>query len=189
MKKILLTTLLLVVGVVAWAQSRSGNYTTSDGNYTIEVKFENGKLILVEPNRTSEYTPIGGNKYQFVHTNGTTYYLESVNETTLASSTSRNSSKTYLTFSGESFEMPSQALNGEFEAIYNKYLGLMETDAGDAQTWAFCAAAALARAQFNGEGSEAYLTGVVLSMKQILPNVTSCPCEDAIPAAVWSATN
>lgn len=57
----------------ASATGTDGLYATADNNYRIEVRFEPGKLIVVEPNKTSTYTLQNGtsNVYQFRNpTNG-----------------------------------------------------------------------------------------------------------------------
>jgi hypothetical protein len=56
----------------------AGLYATTDNNYRIEVKFAPGKLVVVEPNKTSEYIqrPNTG-IYDFKNpTNGISYILE-----------------------------------------------------------------------------------------------------------------
>lgn len=62
-------------------QSRNGTdglYATTENNYRIEVRFEPGKLIVVEPNKTSDYIQRPNSAiYDFKNpTNGIVYVLE-----------------------------------------------------------------------------------------------------------------
>lgn len=59
-------------------QGRDGVYATTDNNYQINVKFSDGKLTVVEPNKTSNYIQRSGSGiYEFTNpTNGISYVLE-----------------------------------------------------------------------------------------------------------------
>lgn len=63
----------------ASAMGTDGLYATADNNYRIEVRFEPGKLIVVESNKTSTYTLQNGtsNVYSFLNpANGIEYRME-----------------------------------------------------------------------------------------------------------------
>src|SRR5690606_32011913 len=63
-----------------------GIYAATDSNYRIEVRFKNGKLLVVEPNKTSEYVqrPDAPDVYEFQNpTNGIRYVLQTMNDGSL----------------------------------------------------------------------------------------------------------
>ncbi len=187
--RLFITASLLVFSFNGFSQivPSAGPYTTSDGYYTINVSLSGTTLEVVEPNKKSAYTLVSGNEYKFVNpTNGIEYRIEVVSETEIASfkPNSRNN-RTQLFFSGTLNEAPVKKAFDKYKVIAEKYQGWMKTDSKDAQLWAFCAAAAIARSSFNDEGFEDYISKIVPSLKQIVTDKDKCPCEDAIPVTYW----
>src|SRR6185295_5490649 len=95
--------LTLIISIsTAFAQvidAPSGPYTSEDGRYTANFKFGDGNLTVVEPNKTSVYTPAGNNVYEFTNpTNGRSYKIQVENQRTLAAFGSTG--KTYFYFTG-----------------------------------------------------------------------------------------
>jgi hypothetical protein len=188
----LLLLILFCAPVLSFAQTKlkSGNYTTSDGMYTIKVRYDAkaNTLTIVEPNKTSEYTFVSGSEYGFTNpTNGIEYRLEIVDATTLESfkPASRNY-RTKLYHSGGADEVTSSEDFVDYQKIAEKYKDKMTSDPANAQLWAFCAAAANARSTLNADGFESYAKKVVKQMKKIMEDKKKCPCTDAIPASLWN---
>lgn len=167
-----------------------GNYTTSDGKLTIQLKTKGNNLILVDPYTTSMYTPVGGNTYTFTSKNtGTVYMIQIVNSTTIKTyKKGFESQGTLISFSGDSEKGATGIENKKYFAIAQKYKEWMQSDPKDAQLWALCAAAANARASLNESGYQDYARKVSFSLKQIVVNPSMCPCEDAIDPLIWNST-
>lgn len=190
--KISIVALLCLIFSVTKAQIKltSGQYTTEDGYYTVTINFSDNELTLIEPNRTSVYSRLTGNVFRFVHpTNKIDYRIEVMDPSTIQTFkpdpasgrfTLRLSSKD-ATANNEQFK--------KYFALAEKYKAKMLSDKKDAQLWSFCAAAAMARSSMNDDGFKEYAKKVSASIKLIIINKTNCPCEDAIPAAIWNSTN
>lgn len=75
---LLVNLLFALAASVVSALGTDGLYATTDNNYRTEVRFEPGKLIVVEPNKTSTYTQQDGTPvYLFRNpTNGIEYLIE-----------------------------------------------------------------------------------------------------------------
>lgn len=167
-----------------------GNYTTSDGRMTIEIKKEGSSLVLIDPYTTSKYTPVGKNTYSFTSPKtGTIYMAQVIDGTTIKTyKKGYESQSSLISFSGDSEKGATREENKKYFAIANKYKDMMKSDSKDAQLWSFCAAAANARASLNESGYQDYARKVSFSLKQILENPSKCPCEDAIELSIWKST-
>lgn len=177
-----------ILSIPAFAQITppSGPFTSSDGMYTATFEFGENTITVVEPNKTSVYTKVGENLYAFTNpTNGREYKLEVEDETTLLAHGS--SGKTYFYYTGD---LNVAANNEDFEkyqAVAEKYQEKMESDPDNLQLWVMCAAAAMKRGTLNKEGFETYARTIILSLRQLVTNPATCPCDDAIPTTLWNA--
>lgn len=192
MKTLFLAFFLLCLPALTLAQTnlKAGTYTTEDGSYSIDVRYDakSNTITIVEPNKTSNYTAVGRGEYGFTNPkNGIEYRLAILNATTLeAFKPGGRASSTKLYFSGGADEpAPSKDVE-KYEKIAQKYLDKMESDSDDAQLWSFCAAAATARGTMNADGFESYATKIVKGMVSIMEDKTINPCDDAIPASIWN---
>src|SRR5688572_19656307 len=62
----------------------NGTYVMDGGAYSINVEFVPDGLQIVEPNKTSLYTPTGAGVYEFTNpTNGTRYGLRVIDDSTI----------------------------------------------------------------------------------------------------------
>lgn len=193
MRRLLLLALLfLCVPVLTFGQTKlkAGAYTTSDGTYTINVLYnaKTNTVIVVEPNKTSEYTSAGGGEYGFTNPkNGIEYRLAIVDATTLeAFKPGGRDSSTKLYYSGGADEGASSEDFDKYQKVAEKYLEKMKSDPDDAQLWAFCAFAANARSTMNAAGFESLAKKAIKQVVSIMEDKTSSPCTDAMPAELWN---
>lgn len=198
MKLLIFALLFLCVPVLTFGQTKlkeetkfkEGTYTTSDGSYSINVRYDakTNTIIVVEPNKTSEYTSAGNGEYGFTNPkNGIEYRLAIVDATTLeAFKPGGKDSSTKLYHSGGVDEPASSEDFEKYQEIAAKYLEKMASDSDNAQLWAFCAAAANARSTMNADGFESYAKKAIKQVATIMENTTSSPCTDAMPAELWN---
>lgn len=185
-------TFLICVSAFAKAQIKlaSGQYITEDGYYTVTINFNENTLTLIEPNLTSIYKKVAPNIYSYVHArNNVDYRIEVKDASTIQTYKQGVDNSRYTIKLTNSSEVASSAKFKQYYALAEQYKAKMQTDKKDAQLWSFCAAAAMARSTMNDEGFADYATKVASSIKQIIINKTKCPCEDAIPIAVWNKAN
>lgn len=160
-----------------------GVYAIDGGGYSINVKGEGDRLIVVEPNKRSEYVRQPDGTYHFWNPNTqTTYGLRVVNATTIeAFRPGSGAPGTRLGRTGG----PGAPSVGPDRAVAERYAALSRSDPDDAQTWTACAAAAMKRSVSGRDEADAYGTQVAEMLKLILVDPSRSPCPDAIPAALW----
>ncbi|RZK55111.1 MAG: hypothetical protein EOO87_08730 [Pedobacter sp.] len=186
----LVLALLFLTTIKANAQIKltSGQYTTEDGYYTVTINFSGDKLTLIEPNTTSVYDKVEANIFRFIHPRSKTDYRIEVIDPNTIQTFKPNVNNSRFTIRRSSSD--ATANNEQFKryfALAEHYKAKMISDKKDAQLWSFCAAAAMARSSMNEEGFADYASKVASSVKLIIVNKSKCPCEDAIPTAIWSA--
>ncbi len=188
----LLFALLICAATSVKAQIKltSGQYTTSDGYYTVTINFDQNSLTLIEPNLTSVYKRVEGNIFSYVHQrNNVDYRIEVMDPSTIQTfKPGVSNSRFTLKLNGQSATASSEQFKTYF-AMAERYKAKMLTDKKDAQLWSFCAAAAMARSTMNDEGFKDYANKVSSSIKLIIVNKAKCPCEDAIPTEIWNKAN
>lgn len=189
MRTLLIFALICVFGIAkAQIKLTSGQYTTADGYYTVTINFEGSTLTLIEPNLTSIYTKVANNIFSYVHpTSKKDYRMEVMDPSTVQTYKAGGDNSRYtLKLSSTSMNSDNEQFK-TYSAIAERYKAKMETDKKDAQLWSLCAAAAYARSTMNEDGFKAYAEKVASSIKLIAVNKAKCPCEDAIPATIWSS--
>lgn len=166
----------------------SGQYTTADGYYTITINFEGNSLTVIEPNRTSVYKKVADNIFSFIHPNtNVDYRIEVMDPQTIQTFKPGVSNSRYTIRLSSGSTGADNEQYKTYAAMAERYKAKMASDKKDAQLWAFCAAAAYARSSMNEEGFKEYATQVASSIKLIIINKAKCPCEDAIPVAIWNS--
>jgi hypothetical protein len=162
----------------------SGQYTSSNGFYTVDIKFVDKTIVVTEPNKVSEYVMTSPNVYEFTNpTNGKHYKIEIGDETTLIAHGSTGTTNYY--FSGDKEKAATPEQFEFYKKVAEEYKQKATDDTPNAQLWTFCAAAAMNRATLNSAGFEEYAKTVILSIRQIVTNQMVCPCPRAIPPALW----
>ncbi|WP_199139112.1 hypothetical protein [Pedobacter sp. ASV12] len=189
MRALFILVLIAVCGVTkGQIKPTSGQYTTADGYYTVTINFESNTLTLIEPNRTSIYTKVSDNIFSFIHpTSKIDYRIEVMDPQTIQTFKANVSSSRYTLKLSSTSESSSNEQYKTYSAMAERYKAKMLTDKKDAQLWSFCAAAAYARSTMNDEGFKEYATQISSSIKLIIVNKAKCPCEDAIPPAIWNS--
>lgn len=190
MKTIIKTFCLLVFVAVttkAYAQTlTNGNYTSADGYYTVSVVHQNNEITLTEPNKVNVYQNAGNNMYYHTEPKYADYYLKIAG--TQQYYTGKNGGTEYLfTFSGSNTLQDDLAAGIDNCPLYDKYENLASEDELNAQVWTFCGAAALVKCTYNEEGASKYIKDVIVTLKLIMTDPSTCPCTDVISQAVWNA--
>jgi hypothetical protein len=170
------------------AAGTNGTYVMDGGAYSINVEFVPEGLQVVEPNKTSLYTPTDPGVYEFTNpTNGIKYGLRVIDDKTLEAFKPGGGPGTILKLSGATMlaspeESPGYA---KYSAIADKYMALVQSDPDNVHVWSACGAAALAFVHMSeADALQAASQGAML-LKQIIVDGSTTPCPDAIPASVW----
>jgi hypothetical protein len=188
--KIILSVLLSILFISAIAQKtpNTGTYVTSDGLYTMIIRYEsNNTVTILEPNKESNYHALGDDVYAYKNpVNGIDYRLRVVDKTNIDCYKPGNPDNiTKIAYSGSQHTAFSKAEIDRLKGIEKYYLDKMKEDKDNTQTWAFCAAAAMAHIYYNEEGYKQYATKATRNLKLITVDKTKCPCGDAIPGDIW----
>jgi hypothetical protein len=166
-----------------------GTYVLEGGAYSINVKFVSDGLEIVEPNKTSLYTPNGAGAYEFTNpTNGIRYGLRVIDDSTIeAYKPGSSSAPTTLKLSSMNMlENPEDSPTyDKYSAIAEKYMQLSQTDPDNVHVWTACGAAALAFMHQSEEDALQTASQSAMLLKQIIVDGSGTPCADAIPASVW----
>ena len=186
---------LIGVSTAAAAQKVSdGTYVLEGGSYSIEVIQDGDNLVVVEPNKRSPYTRQSDGTFHFYNPNTDTVYgIRVVDNRTIEAFKPFQSGNvpTRLVRLGGA---PRQEATGnpgssgtDLGAIADRYQQLAQSDPDNVQAWTACAAAAKKRQLATGAEADAYAAQVADVLKLILVDPSRSPCEDAIPASVWSS--
>lgn len=166
-----------------------GTFSMEGGNYVLDAELKGGKLIVYEPNRTTPYTLLAGNKYQYYHEKfQKTYYVEIVDPNTLHFSSSNTQDTSVLKRMNATAIVTSGDEHDKYMAIAEKYQALAANKSDDdpeVQAYTFCAASALSGAMKTEKEYHEYARQASVALKQILVNPNKNPCSDAIPDLVW----
>ncbi len=183
------TTILIItllIGTVTGAQTLvTGNYTSSDGYYTVSVSQEGDEVTLTEPNKVNVYKNSGGNKYYHTEAKYAAYYIRVTGDKEYY--TGKDGGQEYLFNYSGGISVDDLASGADNCPLYQKYLNLADEDEVNAQAWTFCGAAALVKCTYTEEGAEQYVSGVILTLKSMMDDTSTCPCTDVIPESVWDA--
>lgn len=184
----------LFMATMAGAQKFSdGTYVIPDSGYSITVIQKGDSLIVVEPNKTSEYRPQGNGAYHFLNNvNGILYGLRVIDAQTIeAFKPGGSAPATRLTRLGgapkANVTVDAAPTPGPHFEIAERYKARALAEPIDAQTWAFCSAAALKRSMATKEDADAYGREAAVSLSTILVDPANRPCNDAIPPELWPA--
>ncbi|UTP40524.1 hypothetical protein M9M90_04895 [Phenylobacterium sp. LH3H17] len=161
-----------------------GVYAIDGGGYSISVAGEGDSLVVVEPNKRSQYVRQPDGTYHFFNPNtGTTFGLRVVSATMIEAFQPLRPDRAPTSLSRVGGPGPPAV--GPDRAIAEKYAALSKTDPDDAQTWTACAAAAMKRSVATRAEADAYGGKVAEMLKTILVDPNRSPCEDALPSSLW----
>lgn len=163
---------------------KKGNYTSSDGRYTVSVEQDGALISLIEPNKKNVYKKTNANYYRHADPQYGAFYLRVVSEHKFYSGKTNSNE---ILFTADNTDSEEPITSADNCPLYDKYLKLSKTDTEEAQAWSFCAAAALAKCTYNAAASLAYVKTIIESLKSILVDQNKCPCEDVITKAEWDA--
>lgn len=173
----------------------SGIYSTGTG-YSISVEFEEDSLIVVEPNKRSEYKMTGPNVYEFTNTNNNNirYGIRVIDANTLEAFKPGSSQPgTKLTLmnaqgdqQGSTVTAPEQE---KFEELASEYLSLAQTDPVNVQVWSACGAVAFSRSSMSTADADVYARQTASMLKLIMIDSYRSPCPEVIPNGIWAVAN
>lgn len=177
-----------------------GTYVLDGGSYSIEIQRQGNSLVIVEPNKTSQYVRQADGTYHFYNPNTETNYgIRIVDKQTIEAfkPDQPGSPPSRLSRLGgaptEASPAPAQALTPSARAASNagaiaeRYRARSESNDKDAQAWVACAAAAKKRELATDDEADAYGRRMAMVLKQIVVDPSRSPCEDAISASVWNS--
>jgi hypothetical protein len=186
MKQLFLVLFILQVSFAGAQTLVSGNYTSSDGNYTVNTSQEGNEITLTEPNRVNLYKSNGNNIYYHTEPKYAEYYIKVTGNKEYYTGKKSSTQEYLFTFSGTGATLSSGT---DDCPLYNKYSELLANDEANTQAWTFCAAAAIALCTYNGEGGDEYVKSVVIALKSMMDTGASCPCEDVISRSIWNSVD
>lgn len=199
-------TLVPAIPVSAQASFSNGTYVLEGGSYSIEVEQQGDRLIVIEPNKRSEYSRQADGTFHFYNSNTDTVYgLRVVDRQTIEAFKPFQDGNvpTRLTRLGgapavaETELRPSAvaeappapaavpAPDADYGALAQQYLERTKSDPDNVQSWSFCAAAALKRSLASAVEADAYAAESVAKLKTILVDPSRSPCEDVLPSALF----
>ncbi|WP_374398602.1 hypothetical protein [Flavobacterium sp.] len=167
----------------------SGNYSSSDlgYTYTVIVKQEGNVITITEPNRTNQYKSNGGNTYYHTEQKYSHFYIKVIADNKYYAG-KQGGSQQLFTFSGGNTNEEEVLPSGIDDCpLYDKYLDLTTNDHDDAQAWAFCGAAALAKCTYTDVTP--YLKPLIQALKSIVEDTSKCPCTDVITQNEWNSVS
>ena len=176
--------LCLLVSAAAAAQSdASGTYMVEGGSYMITVEQAGDALVVVEPNKRSEYARQADGSYHFYNPNtDATYGIRVIDANTIeAFKPFVNSTPTRLVRMNGAAEVVQldQGTTDRYEALAEQYAGMIESDPDNVQAWSACAAVALKRSLSNPPEAEAYAAQMVAMLQAL--DAAGSPCPEVIP--------
>jgi len=177
-----------------------GTYILDGGSYSITIRREGDSLVVVEPNKTSPYALQADGTYHFYNPNTqTTYGIRVIDNQTVEAFKPGQSGNVPSRLSRvggapaaappatiATVPVPASTATGA-GAIAERYRQLSETDPNEAQAWTACAAAAKKRELATAAEADAYGRQMAQVLKLIVTDPSRSPCDDAIPASVWSS--
>lgn len=166
----------------------NGTYSIQNGYYSIDARFEENKLVIVEPNKTSTYLKNSSGDYIFTNpTNNITYGMRVLDDKTLeAFKPGVPNSTTVLTLQSASAKASSEDKGNQMKALADKYFKLAESDSNNVHTWANCASVALAYSSLSLEkAKEMELQAATLIKLSQSPVANSSPCSEVISNKTW----
>jgi hypothetical protein len=167
----------------------NGTYVIQGGSYSIDVEFVPEGLQIVEPNKTSLYTPTGEGVYEFTNPdNGVPYGIRVIDDNTIEAFKPKSGQPgTVLKRSGATAMAVDEndPSYSKYMAIAQKYTALSENDPDNLQVWTACAAAAFSWAHMPADQASQLASQSAMMLKAIMNDTSGTPCDDAIPAALW----
>lgn len=185
---------LTILASFALAQT-NGTYATNTG-YSINVEFEGDSLVVVEPNKRSEYRkkPGSANEYEFTNANNRNirYGLRVIDAETLGAYKPDHPTsgvtilKLRLAPGGSGSTSATDQDSEKFDALAQTYLERAQNDSANVHVWSACGAAAFARANSSQAEADAYALQTASMIKPIMTRAGS-PCPEVISDTIWSS--
>lgn len=172
-----------------------GTYATNTG-YSIDVKFEGGSLIVVEPNKRSEYTRKAGsaNEYEFTNANNQNirYGLRVIDAQTLGAYKPDNPASGVTILKLRRAPAPGSSAtesdNEKFGDIAQEYMERAQSDPDNVHVWTACGGAAFMRASSAAADADEFARQAASMIKPIMTRPGS-PCPEVISPQIWSSAN
>ena len=180
------TRLALGAAALAWSAlalaAPGGTYVVAGGGYSIDLKVEGDSLVVVEPNKTSNYSLQSDGTYHFTNpNNGITYGIRVIDDRTIeAFKPGSGGEPTRLTLLGSpgGGTTADVADSEKYEAIAARYFQLSQSDPGNVQSHTACAAVAMKRSMASRDEADAYAAEMASMLRQLLVDESANPCPD-----------
>lgn len=178
--------LCLFGSAAALAQSDAGGtYMIEGGSYMITVEQDGGNLVVVEPNKRSEYTLQADGSYHFHNPDtDTTYGIRVLDANTIeAFKPFADSAPTRLVRMGGGSDAGTAEPgdSDRYGALAEQYAQRIETDPDNVQSWAACAAVAMKRSIATSAEADAYAAQMAAMLQAM--DAAGSPCPEVI--ASW----
>ena len=187
-KLILMFFIVFSVNTINAQALKSGNYSSSDMGYTytVIIKHEGNLITNTEPNRTNQYKSNDGNMYYHIDSKYAHFYLKVISDDKFYAGKQGGSQQLFTYQGGNTSEEEVLPSGIDDCPLYDKYLNLSQTDHTDAQAWAFCGAAAIAKCTYTAN-LMVYLEPLIKALKSIVEDTSKCPCTDVITQNEWNS--
>jgi hypothetical protein len=181
---------MAMLSAQGWAATFSpGTYIVEGGSYSITVDQEGDKLIVVEPNKRSEYAPQGDGSFTFYNPNtDATYGLRVIDDHTIEAfkpGQPGNVPTRLVRLGGapDAGPAPSGDEEEKWSKLADHYSARIGSDPANAQSWVACSAVALRRSTASKAEADAYAHQMAGMLKQL--DAASSPCPDVILPENW----
>ena len=176
--------LCAIVSATAVAQTANGTYMVEGGSYSITVEQDGDSLVVVEPNKRSEYVRQPDGSFHFYNPNtDATYGIRVLDERTIEAFKPfvDGNAPTRLVLMGGGGAGGGVSAGGEdrFGAMAEQYAAMIESDPDNVQSWTACAAVAMKRSMSNDGEADAYAAQMAEMMRMM--DAASSPCPEVIP--------
>lgn len=187
MKKLILLFFLVFSTNIIAQTLFTGNYSSSDMGYTytVIVKHEGDVITLTEPNKVNQYKNTRGNFYYHTEPKYSNYYIKVVSANKYYVGKQGGNEQLFTLSGNNTVESEVLATGIDNCPLYDKYLNLTTSDENEVQAWAFCGAAALAKCTYTDVTD--YIKPIIVALKSILVDASTCPCTDVIKQNEWNA--
>jgi hypothetical protein len=173
--------LLCLFGAAATAAEpdAGGTYMIEGGSYMITLELDGDSLVVVEPNKRSEYTRQADGSYHFYNPNtDTTYGIRVLDANTIeAFMPFVDSAPTRLVrmAGGGGGAGAEPGDSDRYGALAEQYAQMIESDPDNVQSWAACAAVAMKRSIATTAEADAYATQMAAMLQALDASASPCP--------------
>lgn len=170
---------LFGAATVAAQSGAGGTYMIEGGSYMITLEQDGDNLVVVEPNKRSEYALQADGSYHFYNPNtDTTYGIRVLDADTIeAFKPFAGSTPTRLVRMGRGggAGIAVAGDSARYDALAEQYEQLIESDPDNVRAWAACAAVAQQRSIHTSAEADLYAAQMAAMLRAMDASVSPCP--------------